>query len=92
MPIHYGRVLELEGRVVHVGRSSLDVEIKAYLEPVEEGGERVLAADAVFVYVSISETGRPFPFGGIWKEKNHDSLLYRDWQFLFYCLPNWQHP
>lgn len=33
----------------------------AYLEPVEEGGERVLAADAVFVYVSISETGRPLP-------------------------------
>ena len=34
---------------------------RAYLEPVEEGGERVLAADAVFVYVSISETGRPLP-------------------------------
>ena len=59
VPIHYGRVLQLEGRVIRVGGASMDVEIKALLEPEEEDGPWITAADAVFVYVSLSEEGRP---------------------------------
>ncbi|MCH3950157.1 MAG: acyl-CoA thioesterase [Acidaminococcus sp.] len=59
VPIHYGRVLKLEGRVVRVGGSSMDIEIQVFLEPEEENGIWVKAADAVFVYVSLNDAGRP---------------------------------
>jgi acyl-CoA thioesterase YciA len=59
VPIHYGRVLQLEGRVIRVGRSSMDIEIQVFLEPEEENGTWIKAADAVFVYVSLNEAGRP---------------------------------
>lgn len=61
VPIHYGTVLQLEGRVIRVGRSSLDVEVVAYLEPETEDAAPIKAADGVFTYVSINEACRPIP-------------------------------
>ena len=59
VPIHYGSVLQLEGRVVRVGHSSMDVEVSVFLEPEREEEPLIKAADALFVYVSINEKGRP---------------------------------
>jgi acyl-CoA thioesterase YciA len=59
VPIPYGTVLQLEGRVVRVGHTSLDVAVTAWLEPEQEDQELIRAADALFVYVSLDEKGKP---------------------------------
>lgn len=59
VPILYGTVLQLEGRVVRVGHTSLDVAVTAWLEPEQEDQELIRAADALFVYVSLDEKGKP---------------------------------
>ena len=59
VPIAYGTVLQLEGRVVRVGHPSLDVAVTAWLEPEQEDQELIRAADALFVYVSLDEKGKP---------------------------------
>ncbi|WP_317302256.1 acyl-CoA thioesterase [Acidaminococcus timonensis] len=59
VPIPYGTVLQLEGRVVRVGHTSLDVAVTAWLEPEQEEQELIRAADALFVYVSLDEKGKP---------------------------------
>lgn len=59
VPIPYGSVLQLEGRVVRVGNTSMDVEVVAWMEPEQEEQESIRAADALFVYVSLDEKGKP---------------------------------
>lgn len=59
VPIPYGTVLQLEGRVVRVGHTSLDVAVTAWLELEQEEQELIRAADALFVYVSLDEKGKP---------------------------------
>ena len=59
MPIPYGSVLQLEGRVVRVGNTSMDVEVVAWMEPEQEEQEPIRAADALFVYVSLDENRKP---------------------------------
>lgn len=59
VPIPYGTVLQLEGRVVRVGHTSLDVAVTAWLEPEQEDQELIRVADALFVYVSLDEKGKP---------------------------------
>ena len=54
VPIPYGTVLQLEGRVVRVGHTSLEVEVTE-----QEDQELIRAADALFVYVSLDEKGKP---------------------------------
>lgn len=58
-PIPYGSVLQLEGRVVRVGHASMDVEVVAWLEPEQEDQKPIRAADALFVYVSLDDEGKP---------------------------------
>lgn len=59
VPIPYGSVLQLEGRVVRVGNTSMDVEVVAWMEPEQEEQEPIRAADALFVYVSLDENRKP---------------------------------
>ena len=59
VPIPYGSVLQLEGRVVWVGNTSMDVEVVAWMEPEQEEQEPIRAADALFVYVSLDENRKP---------------------------------
>ena len=57
-PIRHGDVVELEARVIYVGRSSMVVMIEVYRQRVL-GGERQFCCRGFFVFVAIDGQGRP---------------------------------
>lgn len=61
-PIPMGAFLDVIGEVVHVGNTSMKVRIQVMMdnpEGGEDGEADILMADAMFVYVSIDDQGRP---------------------------------
>jgi acyl-CoA hydrolase len=62
VPIKVGDLLEVEARVVRVGRTSLTVEVEVYRENLRE--PRVLATKGNLTYVAVDEHGRPTPVDG----------------------------
>ena len=59
-PIPAGSIVELIGRVVHVGNTSLKVEVEVYLEHMYKDG-RELAIKGIFSFVAVGEDNRPIP-------------------------------
>ncbi len=59
LPIPYGTILQLEGQVCKVGHTSMEVEVKAWMEKNDLKEEPVLAADGVFIFCSLGPSGRP---------------------------------
>lgn len=59
-PIPAGTIIELVGTVVHVGRTSLKVEVEIYVEQMYEE-ERQLAIKGTFTFVAIDEHKNPIP-------------------------------
>lgn len=59
-PVKQGDLVELVGRIVHVGRTSLRVGIEMYAENLLTGA-RHLCTTGEFVMVAVDETGRPTP-------------------------------
>lgn len=59
-PIPAGTIIELVGTVVHVGRTSLKVEVDIYVERMYEEG-RELAIRGSFTFVAIDEDKKPIP-------------------------------
>lgn len=58
-----GTFLDVSGKVVHVGNTSMRVQVTITLDAQDPGEEDILAADAVFIYVAVDEEGRPVPVG-----------------------------
>lgn len=59
-PIPAGSIVELVGRVVKVGNTSLKVEVQVYVESMSEDG-RELAISGLFSFVAIDADKRPTP-------------------------------
>ncbi len=57
-PIPVGAFIDVVGEVIHVGNTSMKVRIQVLMDD-PDGGEDILMADAMFVYVSIDEEGHP---------------------------------
>ena len=62
-PVRVGDLIELVGRIVRVGRTSLTVDIDMYSENLRTG-ERHLCTTGEFVMVAVGEDGRPTPVRG----------------------------
>lgn len=62
-PVKEGELVELNGSVVHVGRTSLRLRIEMYREDLLSG-DRSLCTTAEFVMVAVDESGRPAPIAG----------------------------
>jgi acyl-CoA hydrolase len=59
-PIPAGSIVELVGRVTHVGNTSLKVEVEVFVESMSvEGRER--AIHGVFSFVAIDDDKHPIP-------------------------------
>lgn len=58
-----GTIIELVGKVVDVGRTSLKVHIEIYVEQMYED-HRELAITGTFTFVAIDEQKRPVPVLG----------------------------
>ena len=59
-PIAAGSIVELVGRVVKVGNTSLKVEVEVYVESMSCDG-RELAIQGLFSFVAIDDDKRPVP-------------------------------
>ena len=57
-PVRLGQMLELTGRVVRVGRSSMTVEVEGVAETLP-GGARIPALRGRFEMVAVDDAGRP---------------------------------
>lgn len=59
-PIPAGTIIELFGRVIHVGRTSLKVLVEVYVEEMYKE-KRELAITGSFAFVAIDENKQPIP-------------------------------
>ncbi|MDP2562726.1 acyl-CoA thioesterase [Psychrobium sp. 1_MG-2023] len=59
-PIPGGSLVELVGQVVHVGRTSLKVEVNIYVEDMYQD-HREKAITGTFSFVAVNEEGKPIP-------------------------------
>ncbi len=59
-PIPAGSIVELIGRVVKVGNTSLKVDVEVFVENMYSDG-RELAIKGIFSFVAVGEDNRPVP-------------------------------
>lgn len=59
-PINVGEVIYSRATIIHVGRSSMEVEVEVEAENVTDG-ERRLAASGIFTMVAVDENWHPSP-------------------------------
>lgn len=57
-PIPAGTIVELVGRVAHIGRTSLQVAVEIFVEKMYEEG-RELAITGKFTFVALDDNRRP---------------------------------
>jgi acyl-CoA hydrolase len=62
-PIHAGTIVELVGRVVHVGTSSVQVRVDVFAESMYHD-DRIKAVTGTFTMVAIDDRRRPRPVLG----------------------------
>ena len=60
LPVKEGDLIDLVGRVTHVGRTSLRVSIDMYREELLTG-QRDLCTTGEFLMVAVDDSGRPTP-------------------------------
>lgn len=82
-PVNVGDLLILSASIFHVGRTSMDVEVKIQAEKIKEG-RKVDIGCAYLTMVALDEKGRPTQVPGLIlktkeeKEKNRQIRLRRE--------------
>ncbi|WP_313385101.1 acyl-CoA thioesterase [Chishuiella sp.] len=59
LPIPGGTLVELIGKVVRVGRTSLDVQVEVFIESMYSDDSRQKAISGVFTFVALDENKNP---------------------------------
>jgi len=60
LPIPAGTIIELTGKVIYVGNTSLKVQVEIYIEEMYADG-RTKAIDGVFAFVALDDNKKPIP-------------------------------
>lgn len=63
-PVNIGDVLSLSASIYHVGRTSMDVEVKISAEKIKEG-KKVNIGSAYLTMVALDEKGKPSKVPGL---------------------------
>ncbi len=63
VPIPAGTIIELVGRVIHIGRTSMKVSVEIYVEQLYEE-VRYRAIHGEFTFVAVDENKKPTPILG----------------------------
>lgn len=58
--IPLGTIVELVARVVKVGTTSMTMDVKMWIEPMDRR-ERQLACEGTFVLIALAKDGKPVP-------------------------------
>lgn len=92
-PVNVGDVLTLSAAIYHVGRTSMDVEVRIQAEKIKDG-KTVDIGSAYMTMVALNEKGMPTKVPGLilkTKEeikKNRDIALKRQRRIEHFCLHN----
>lgn len=82
-PVNVGDLLILSASIFHVGRTSMDVEVKILAEKIKEG-KKLYIGSAYLTMVALDKSGKPAPVPGLIlktkeeKEKNKELRLRRE--------------
>ena len=74
-PIRIGELVEMRGRVVHVGRTSMSVAVAVYAEDVATGNRRH-TNECWLTFVHLDDDGRPTPVPPLVLETSEDQRLH----------------
>ena len=66
-PAYAGEVLQITGKMVAVGRTSMTVHVDVFVESLEGEHRRICQAD--FVEVALDDQERPTPVPGLMDEE-----------------------
>lgn len=58
-PVRVGDLLSFYAQLVHVGRTSVTVEVEVYAERIHNQGRYVKVTEATLTYVAIDDAGQP---------------------------------
>jgi acyl-CoA hydrolase len=76
-PIRVGQVIMLRSQVTRAFRTSMEVEVKVYLEDYITG-ERRLTSSAFVTYVAVGDDLRPAPVPPLIARSAEEKRLYRE--------------
>lgn len=74
-PVYVNSTVLLRGRVTYVGHTSMEVQVDAYVEELDDHKE--LVNTATFVMVALDEQERPTPVPGLILETEQEK---KDWE------------
>lgn len=73
-PAHANDTLVITGEIVYVGRTSMEVRVRAYVE--ELNGSKDLTNEARFIMVALDENEKPTPVPGLLLENAEQRVLW----------------
>ena len=73
-PAHANDTLVITGEIVYVGRTSMEVRVRAYVE--ELNGSKNLTNEARFIMVALDENEKPTPVPGLLLENAEQRALW----------------
>jgi acyl-CoA hydrolase len=73
-PISIGHMVELTGKLIHTGRSSMHIAVDVRSRD-PRGGEWVKTTTCVIVFAAINEAGQPIPVPAWTPETDEDKAL-----------------
>ena len=76
-PIRVGQVINLRAEVTRAFRTSMEVQVKVFLEDYIKG-ERRLTSSAFVTYVAVDEQLRPIPVPSLIARSSAEKLQYRE--------------
>ena len=60
-PVRVGDLLSFYAEIIHVGRSSMTVDVAVYSQPLHDAASVLKVTEAVLTYVAVDGQGRPRP-------------------------------
>ena len=73
-PAHANDTLVITGEIVYVGRTSMEVRVRAYVEQLN--GSKELTNEARFIMVALDENEKPTPVPGLLLENAEQRALW----------------
>ncbi|MFQ5597322.1 MAG: acyl-CoA thioesterase [Nitrospiria bacterium] len=76
-PIRLGHLVVLKGKMMYVGRSSMEVAVEVFSEDALTG-ERAHASSAILTYVAVDRSGKPVPVPKLSLVGNEENRLFQE--------------
>ncbi|MDZ4660588.1 MAG: acyl-CoA thioesterase [Pseudomonadota bacterium] len=75
-PIHLADILELEGRIIYTGKTSLVIKVDVYHSDIKSSGKLTKATSGYTVFVCVDENGKPSPVPKLEVKTNEQKELW----------------